>query len=245
VLIFILVSIDIKSLSVKEKLNDDIWTKDKKLKPEIRERLLTLAEDFYKELDIPWAELEDIRFTGSLANYNWSKYSDVDLHLVIDYTLVDENVDLVEEYFKARKSLWNDYHDITIHGFDVEIYVEDAQGEHFSSGVYSVLMDEWVIEPKPQSPNIDKLAIKNKAKVIMRLIDDLVVDKLKEGDYDGAIKAAELMSEKIKKMRQGGLESGGEYSVENLTFKILRRNGTLDKLYATKLDAYDKMMSIE
>lgn len=238
-------NIDIKSLSVKDNLNEEIWTEEKTLKPEIREKLIGIAEDFFEELDIPWAELEDIRFTGSLANYNWSKYSDVDLHLVIDYRLVDENVDLVEEYFKARKNLWNNQHDISIHGFDVEVYVEDAQGEHFSSGVYSVLMDEWVTEPKPVKPQIDKKAIRNKTKVIMRLIDDLVVEKFKEKKYEEAIEAAELMSEKVKKMRQSGLESGGEYSVENLTFKILRRNGTLDKLYEIKLDSYDRMMSVE
>lgn len=238
-------NIDIKSLSVKDNLNEEIWTEEKTLKPEIREKLIGIAEDFFEELDIPWAELEDIRFTGSLANYNWSKYSDVDLHLVIDYRLVDENVDLVEEYFKARKNLWNNQHDISIHGFDVEVYVEDAQGEHFSSGVYSVLMDEWVTEPKSVRPQIDKKAIRNKAKVIMRLIDDLVVEKFKEKKYEEAIEAAELMSEKVKKMRQSGLESGGEYSVENLTFKILRRNGALDKLYEIKLDSYDHMMSVE
>lgn len=238
-------AIDIKSLKVKDHLNDDVWDENKKLKPEVRKRLLRIAEDFYEDLDIPWAELEDIRLTGSLANYNWSKYSDVDLHLVVDYRLVDENLDLVEAYFSARKNLWNNYHDITIHGFDVEVYVEDAKGIHHSSGVYSVLMNDWVIEPEPQKPCINKEAITQKAKVIMRLIDDLVIDKLQEKDYKGAIKAAEVMSDKIKKMRQTGLESGGEFSVENLTFKILRRNGTLEKLYTTKLDAYDQMMTIE
>lgn len=237
--------IDLKSLQVKDALNDDVWTADKQLKPEIRERLITIAEDFFEGLDIPWAELEDIRFTGSLANYNWSKYSDIDLHLVVDFTLVDDNVDLVESYFKARKNLWNNAHDITIHGCDVEVYVENAGEPHISSGVYSVLYDEWIREPEQQNPCIDKKAISEKAKVIMRLIDDLVVDKFQEKEYSKAIDNAELLSEKIKKMRQCGLETGGEYSVENLTFKILRRNGTMQKLYDTKLDAYDAMMTIE
>lgn len=238
-------SIDLKSLLVKDHLNKEIWTKEKKLQAEVREKLLKIADDFFNELNIPWAELEDIRFTGSLANYNWSKYSDIDLHLVINYQLVDENLDLVEEYFKARKNIWNNQHDISIHGFDIEIYVEDAREIHVSSGVYSIATDKWIVEPKPAKPRIDKKNIGTKAKVIMRLIDDLVVDKLKQKKYDEAITAAESMSEKIKKMRQGGLEAGGEYSVENLTFKVLRRNGTLEKLYDTKMDAYDRMMSVE
>lgn len=225
-------------------MNSDVWGPDGSLKPEIREKLIRIAEDFYVDLDIPWAELEDIRFTGSLANYNWSKYSDIDLHLVVDYSLVDENEDFVEAYFNARKNLWNDSHDISIHGFDVEVYVEDAEADHFSSGVYSVMMDEWLTKPEPSKPAIDKESIKQKARVIMRLIDDLVVDKMQEKDYSGAIDASEALSEKLKKMRQCGLETGGEFSVENLTYKILRRNGSLDKLWDTKIEAYDAMMSI-
>lgn len=237
--------IDLKSLTVKDELNPDVWEPDGSLKPEIRERLVQIAEDFYEELDIPWAELEDIKFTGSLANYNWSKYSDIDLHLIVDYTLVDENEDFVEAYFNARKNLWNNMHDISIHGFDVEVYVEDNEATHFASGMYSVMNDEWIVEPSPSKPAIDKEAITQKSRVIMRLLDDLVLDKMQEKDYSGAIEAAEALSEKLKKMRQCGLETGGEFSVENLTYKILRRNGTLDKLWDTKIEAYDKLMSID
>lgn len=238
-------AIDFKSLQVKDELNSELWTADKRLKPEIREHLLTIAEDFYRELDIPWAQLEDVRFTGSLANFNWSRFSDIDLHLVIDYTLVDEKIDLVEAYFKAQKSLWNDRHDIKIKDFDVEIFVEDAKNGAVSSGVYSVLMDEWVKEPTPKQPMINKKTIESKVKNISRLVKDHVLDSLEKSDYSGAVEAAEKISDKIKKMRQCGLETGGEFSTENLTFKILRRNGVLDKLSNAKLDAYDKMMSVE
>jgi len=236
--------IDLNSLTVKNELNSEIWGEDDKLKPEIRERLLEIAEDFFDDLDIPWAELEDIRFTGSLANFNWSKYSDVDLHLVVDYSLVDENEDFAEAYFMARKNLWNNDHDITVHGFDVEVYVENAGEPHVSSGIYSVMMDEWIKKPKLGNPTIDKDAVNKKAKVLVRLIDDLVTKRFKDKDYEGTIKGSERMSEKLKKMRQCGLDKGGEYSAENLTYKILRRNGYLDKLRDTKLDAYDALMSM-
>jgi len=243
--ILIAVTIDTKSLTVKDRLNDDVWAEDGKLRPEIRKHLLTIAEDFYEELDIPWAELEDVKFTGSLANYNWSKYSDIDLHLIVDYTLVDENEDFVEAYFNARKNLWNNAHDISIHGFDVEVYVEDNEAIHFASGMYSVMNDEWIVKPEPTKPVINKKAITQKSKVIMRLIDDLVLDKMRKKDYSEAIGASEALTEKLKKMRRCGLESGGEFSIENLTYKILRRNGTLDKLWNAKIEAYDAMMSLD
>ena len=53
------------------------------------------------------------------------------------------------------------------------------------------------------------------------------------------------ISEKIKKMRQSGLDSGGEFSVENIVFKVLRRNGMLDRLYDIKTVAYDKEVTLE
>lgn len=237
-------TIDLASLKVKDELNDDIWTEDRQLKPEIRKHLTKIALDFFEGLDIPWANLEDITFTGSLANYNWSKYSDIDLHLVVDFTLVDDNVDLVDAFFNARKNLWNNRHDIEIHGFDVEVYVQDANEPHYATGVYSIMNDRWLVEPKPQKPFINKDAIGRKAKFIMRLIDE-VAKIMKRGEYQEAIDEAEKLSDKIKKMRSCGLEKGGEYSVENLTFKILRRNGYMGKLYDVKLDAYDKMMTIK
>jgi len=239
-----IVKIDLNSLVPNGKLNGELW-KSSQLRPEVRNTLLRVAEDFFDDLDIPWAELEDIRLTGSSANYNWSKYSDIDVHLIIDYSLVDKNEDFAEAYFTARKNLWNNEHDISISGYDVEIYVEDPDAKHTSSGIYSIMMDEWIKKPKLTKPRIDKRAIKDKSNTIMRLINDLIIDKLKEKDYIGAIRSAEKMSEKLKKIRKTGLDTRGEYSTENLTYKILRRNGYLQKLWDAKIDAYDQMMTME
>jgi len=239
-----IVKIDLNSLVPNGKLNGELW-KNSQLRPEVRKTLLRVAEDFFDDLDIPWAELEDIRLTGSSANYNWSKYSDIDVHLIVDYSLVDKNEDFAEAYFTARKNLWNNEHDISISGYDVEVYVEDPDAKHTSSGIYSIMMDEWIKKPKLNKPRIDKRAIKDKSNTIMRLINDLIVDKLKEKDYTGAIRSAEKMSEKLKKMRKTGLDTRGEYSTENLTYKILRRNGYLQKLWDAKIDAYDQMMTME
>jgi len=234
---------DLNSLIPKKKLNSALW-ENMQIKPEVREKLLRVAEDFFQDLDVPWAELEDIYLTGSSANYNWSKYSDVDIHLIVDYSLVDKDENLAEAYFEARKNLWNSDHDIKISGFDVEIYVEDSSATHKSSGIYSILLNEWVKKPKQNNTHINKTAVKSKANTIMRLANDLVFKKHKEKDYMGTIKSAENMSAKLKKIRQAGLESGGEYSVENLTYKVLRRNGFLQKLWEAKIDAYDQMMSV-
>ena len=98
---------------------------------------MEIAQDFYNSLETD-AELKDVTFTGSLANYNWSKYSDVDLHLIVDYKDVNDDQDLVKDYFNAKKSIWNRNHDIFIDGYEVEVYVQDNNEPHTSSGVYSV-----------------------------------------------------------------------------------------------------------
>ena len=164
-------SISLDSFQVQSKLNSEFWLENK-LNPFIRERLIKIAEDFWAELDLA-VDFEDITFTGSLANYNWSKFSDIDLHIIIDYTKVDKNVDLVREMFMAKKSVWNQRHDIIIHDFEVEIYVQDGGEEHVSTGVYSVLDDRWVTEPEPMEFTIDKPAVQKKAAGIMDEIDKI------------------------------------------------------------------------
>ena len=66
-----------------------------------------IADDFFDTLELPWVDVTDITLTGSLANYNWSRFSDVDLHIMIDYNEVDDNESLVSEYLSAKKNLWN------------------------------------------------------------------------------------------------------------------------------------------
>lgn len=242
--------LDFKSLEEKGQLNPDIWTEDKKLRPEVRKRLIQLALRFYKDLEINWAQLKDINFTGSLANYNWSKYSDIDLHLIVDFKEIDERVGLVENYLKAKKSLWNDRHDITIHGAEVEVYVQDEAQPHYSSGIYSIMFDEWKVEPKEptlDSKEFDRDAIKKKVKDLNKMADEIT--RMAEAadskeDRLHILKLIDRLQDKIKNMRQCGLEKTGEFSTENLTFKLLRREGYLEKLQNTELKTFDSLMSI-
>ena len=237
--------LDFKSVEVQDELHPDIWPAggDSHLHPEVRRRLIKIALNFYQELSVPQADLKDITFTGSLANFNWSKYSDVDLHLIVDFKDVASDVDLVVNYFKARKSQWNDLHDITVHGFDVEVYVQDDNEPHFASGLYSVLYGKWLVSPKPGKPFIDKEAIRKKAKFFMGMIDDLA-GMLKDEEYEEVMRIADKVQEKLRNMRSSGLERAGEYSSENLAFKLLRRNEYIKKLYDLETEAYDSLMTL-
>jgi hypothetical protein len=139
--------------------------------------------------------------------------------------------------------LWNYLHDILIKGHEVEIYVQNEKEPHISSGVYSLLKDEWLRKPVYEKVEIDEETITKKVDSLMDQIDR-ATGLMDERKYEEAFKRAEMLRTKIKKFRKAGLESAGEYSVENLAFKRLRNNGYLTNLSDLKRDAYDRLMSL-
>ena len=236
--------LSLPSLGVKDDLDRDIWDDKDQLKPEIREKLLEIANDFWENQDLDGVEIKDIIFTGSLANYNWSKFSDVDLHIVIDYTDVNEDEEMVRKYFNFIKNAWNRDHDIRIKDYEVEMYVQDYLEPHIATGIYSIKDDKWVKKPNRFKPEIDYKCVTVKANCLMDEIDEIERD-FNDEKYEEAFEKTEFLKEKIRNMRKSGLETGGAFSVENLAFKVLRRNESLKKLNDLKLMSYDKMKSIE
>ena len=236
----------IKSFEPQKELNPSIWDTnggEPKIKKEIRKKLLEISYEFIDFLDINIV-ITDIILTGSLSNYNWSKYSDFDLHIVANFQQYPENqIELYEKLFNLKKMLFNQKHDITIKGYEVELYVQNETESHFSSGVYSVLFDEWSNIPKKEDITIDKELLKDKDKQCMKMIDDLI-DSVKDEDIDSAKDLIKKYKDKLKKFRTCGLEKGGEYSIENLVFKILRRNGYIEKLHNLTNDIVDKNLSM-
>lgn len=236
----------LKSFEPQKELNPKVWEGDKKepkLKPKIRERLLEIAYEFIDFLDVDIV-VTDIILTGSLSNFNWSKYSDFDLHIVANFQQYQENqIELYEKLFNLKKMLFNQKHDITIKDYEVELYVQNETESHFSSGVYSVLFDEWANVPKKEDVTIDKELIKEKAKQWMNIIDDLL-DTIKDDSPGTAKEIVKKYKDKLKKYRTCGLEKGGEYSTENLVFKILRRNGYIEKLHDSTTKIIDKKLSM-
>ena len=240
----------VKSFEPKESLSDQIFEGsdgDFSMRGDIRKRLLEISDNFIESLSIEFF-IHDIVLTGSLSNYNWSEYSDVDLHILIDFDEIGSSKNsnsvamhkIFKEFFDAKKNVWNESHDIKIKGYDVELYVQDVNEEHVSSGVYSVLHNKWVVKPERNTPNIDDRKILEKGEEYAKKIDKLVM----LGNKQDVIGKIDDLRKKIKEFRQCGLESGGEYSYENLTFKLLRRNGYIEKLLKLKSKITDKKLSI-
>ncbi len=231
------------SFKIKDTLNQDIWTKDV-LNPKVRAKLIQVAMDFFKDLNLPPSvKIKDIIFTGSLANFNWSKYSDIDLHIVIDFDQFDAEPQLVEDYFYAQKSLWNQEHDITVFNYPVELYVQNVNDNLVATAVYSVGKNKWLKKPSREKFNLDKPAIKAKANTFIHKLRDIRQD-YQDHQYQSVVDKTTKLKDKIKAMRNAGLEKGGEFSLENLVFKTLRRTPFMDVLDSYKAKAYDTLMSV-
>ena len=234
----------LSSFHLRDDLNPKIWESLDKMNPKVRERLLNIAYEFIDSLGVD-VVVSDVVMTGSLANYNWSQYSDIDLHIMADFNQFSEKeLPLYEELFNLKKTLFNDKHNLTIFGYDVDLYVQDESESHFSSGEYSVLHNEWKTKPKKDSTEVDIELIQSKSEKWMKLIDD-VIENAKDEPLDIAVEMIDKYKDKIKKYRTAGLEKGGEMSDENLVFKVLRRNGYIQKLFDFKNDFIDKTLSIK
>lgn len=227
------------SFEGKDTLNRRIW-RDGRLKPAVLKRLRRIADDFIKFLKVK-IPVEDIIFTGSMANYDWSQFSDIDLHIVTDFKKVGDEK-LVQEFFNTKKKAWNDLHEIRIYGYDVELYVEDKKENLVAGAIYSIKSDKWVKKPAAEERDPDLKEVVAKAKPFMSMIDDLAVSA--KYPSQRALDHMEIIKDKIKLMRTNGLSAHGEYSIENLAFKYLRRSGYLEKLSTLRTKVYDKLRSI-
>ncbi len=239
--------INLKSFNFKKQLNPKIW-EDNKLKRNVRKRLIKIAKEFVKSTDIEFIPV-DIVIVGSIASFNWSKYSDIDLHIITDFTSINDNTELVKNYLYSKKCEWNnDHRDLKIYGYDVELYAQDINEENESNGIYSVKYNYWIKIPSAKHKQLDKNTIKeiaamyiNKIEYYNRKFDELSSDK-----------AFLLLQSKVKYLydliiqgRKKSLPVEGEQATGNIIFKVLRRSGHLEMINKLKKKLFDKINSIE
>ncbi len=218
-------------VTVNKTLNPKLWV-DGTLKPEVAAKLEDIARAFEDFIGID-LDVIDYTITGSNANYTWTDYSDLDLHLIIPGTPTDDQ----RELFNAKKALWSEQHDISIKGLPVECYVQGEDEPHHSTGVYSLSKDQWLVEPKKVKPSVDDAAIEAKKDAILAQIEQALLSK----DLD----KLRTVKDKITQMRKAGLARAGEWSVENLVFKILRNLGLIDEITDKIRELEDAELSLE
>lgn len=227
----------------KGELNSIFW-QDGKFNPEVRTKLLQIATDFYTDLKVD-APIIDVHLTGSLANFNWTEHSDLDVHVILDFKEIGEDIDLVKAALDGKRFIWNLRHPVKISGYDVELYAQDKDEPHVASGLYSLMKDEWITEPQPSNPQIDERDVMRKVAAYKIEIEELEKE-IKKADSDEAREAMDRISalkQKIMKARKEGLAQNGEFSIENLVFKTLRNDGWLERLIDLGATAYSHTYS--
>lgn len=228
----------VTSFRLKDELNPKLW-KDNVLDESVAKDLLKIAEDFFDSLEED-IETKDIVLTGSLTNYNWNeKYSDFDIHILIDFKDINDDVELVKKFLDASKTIWNKEHALKVRGYDVEVNIKEKEDKLPHKGIYSLKEGKWLVKPDKFNFKPDEDLISEKGEAIMLLVDDL--EKEIDDEYGKFKASVKKVWEKVKKMRQSGLDSDeGEFSTGNLVFKLLRRNGYIGKIVDLKKKAYRK-----
>jgi len=221
------------AVTFNDTLNPALW-ENNQLKLDVRVALLKIAKNFFEFINLPNMQLLDITISGSNASYTYTEHSDIDLHLIADLS-GDCSGELVELY-TAKKSQWNDMHNVKIKGFDVEVYVQDIENPVVSNGIYSVLDGKWHKEPVKQEADIDDMSVMSRVEFYAKEIDAEVKGT--------SLSNINKLTAKIKDMRKNGLSKTGEFGPENLAFKVLRANGYIDKLWARKSELEDEQLSL-
>ena len=218
-------------VTVNRRLNPKIWNGDE-LDLEVSAKLEQIAEAFVKFIGIDLA-VTDYTITGSNANYTWTEHSDLDLHIIVKGTVTDAE----RELYNAKKALWAEQHKITVKGLPVECYVQGEEEEHHSTGVFSIAKDRWLVEPKKIKPEVDDSAVERKKDSIIHDIETALLSR--------DLERMRRVKERVTEMRKAGLERAGEWSVENLVFKILRNLGLIDQITEKIRELEDAELSLE
>lgn len=236
---------DANNLKPKDELFKKFWPRGIKgdLNPIVSRKLMQISDKIIESLNLDIYP-SDIVLTGSITSYNWHEMSDIDLHIHYEFEKINKDYELVKKMFDQTRINWNKTHNIKIAGKEVELYFQDAYEPHEANGIWSLEREKWLAVPVKLNPDLDLKLIENKAENIAQCIEHLY-DLFSEKKFKEAYEFSIKLKNKIARMRKAGLDKQGIYSPENLAFKMLRNSGYLQKLSSLKIEAYDRMMSVE
>lgn len=232
-------------------LNRLFWTSDDKLKTGVKDVLLDVAGDIKSDIEeLAGTEVvfKRIMFVGSLTSVNYDDESDVDLHFLVDLSdYTGKELKLVRSFFDYYARYFNNK-GYTIYGHSIEIYIQDTMEDFVSPGVYDIEADEWLYGPDKDIIEVTR-AERREAEGVLRRIKDLRAefDSGSVVDIEGFRGKVRGVFDDIKKARQKGKSSkeGFLKSPENIVFKLLRRNGALDRITKLMHDARQRAMDVE
>lgn len=243
-------------LPYNDVLNTSFWTKKESKDGEVdwvfdervRKKLLRISRDFFENFKeiFKTKDIIDIQLTGSLANYNYTNLSDLDVQVIVDMKFSsDDNINIIKEAIDGIRFKWNLSHDISIRGYDLEMYIQEPEKPHTGSGLFSLLKNKWIKNPVYDPPEVDELDVEQKYNSIAYQIEQLetrlVSISSTPSDAKQLYQRALNLKKKLTKMRKESLSDKGEFSVGNLAYKKLRSEGYIEKLINLISKSYDKI----
>ena len=219
-------------VTVHDDLNPVLW-ENEKLKPQVKEKILALVDEFQSTLDVPLTIL-DINIVGSNAAYNYTDKSDVDVHIITNFEEYGYPKEFVEAAMNAFKTNFNNKYDIDYEGFNVEVYVEDVRSSPQSNGIYSVLGDKWIKEPS--APELIEIDLEPE----LTSYKDIINYILRDGTEEDIVN----IIDQLYLDRRNSLVTDGEFGKHNIIFKQLRNDGLLDALKQRRVELASEELSI-
>lgn len=226
--------------TIMQGLNDKIWQNNGRIVPTVREKLLQISKRFLDDFITP-VTVKNIYIVGSIASYQWTPTSDIDVHITVDINEphADKSTD---DYFDLKKDSFNKSHNIFIKGFKVEINIneESAEQKQFwkDKPVYDLYNEKWIKKPNFNTRKLDDPLVLEISSYFEKLIKKMIRDENPYYDF-------RKLKSTIKSLRKRGLEYDGEYSIGNLVFKNLRNSGANEKLFTHRAELEDKELSLE
>lgn len=225
-----------EALEMHNNLNPAIWDKDWNLLPEVEDRIYKIVNKFQSECMLP-LDIVDVHLVGSNASFNYNSQSDLDVHIVVNFDLLNVDKEILTAAYNLQKSQFNRDYDISIHGVNIEIYIEDINSMTASNGIYSLYNKKWIKKPVKKSyPTLDKRfydtlnRLANKMRQVVSSDDEVEITKNINMLY---------------MMRKNGLATDGEFSIGNLLFKEIRNLGLLDELKRRLKEVQSEKLTLE
>jgi hypothetical protein len=211
-------------------LNPKLWNGEH-LNPDVKKALMRIARDFKQYIGVPF-RVVDVQVAGGNANYTYTEFSDLDLHLIADFTSVQCDREAAE-LFDSKRLLYKSQYDVNVNGVPVELYVEDLDHPAVSSS-YSIVQNKWIRAPKKEVAEIDREELARMTSIWHTVIQHAI----KTADRQNLSSVLKL----LRKYRKLGLAQSGEFGTPNLVYKSLRNDDTikgltklLDRLHSQEL----------
>lgn len=219
-----------EEFQIHDTLNPKLFdTNTNLLLPDVRKQIIEIVSKFEDYIQVP-IMIADIQLVGSNASYNYTDTSDLDVHIIANFEAISCDISILQSLYDAKKSSFNKNLDITLHGVEVELYIQDIKSTTVSNGIYSVCDNAWIKEPKP----IKSITKHNTEKEFTKW-QEKIEQVLQNNNYEEINNTITM----LYLIRHNSIAVDGEYGKGNSLFKDIRSAGLLQKLK----DALDKSLA--